>query len=228
MGVNASPVVGRVRITAPASKTLERLLVDGENAHNLAYKLEEELLDDEEEVKVEDVKAESGSGSGRKYPGLREKGTTIVQGRIDRLLEDQGLVGDDLADELRLKRVSSTWFAHLNRLTCDPRPRPLPINGSHTCVLAYPHATTASRHAHSQKSCIANVSLTNDLVQRPLRRPFPRQTRQKRPTRWRRSSGMRMAKMRIDEMTSSAKRSLKRGRSRGRPPISRMRDGKSH
>ncbi|ORX34935.1 hypothetical protein BD324DRAFT_633296 [Kockovaella imperatae] len=99
MGVNASPVIGRTRITAPAANTLERLVIDGEKAHDLAYKLEEELIDED-----------------TTYPGLREKGTTVVQNKIDQLLEDQGLVGDDLADDMKLKRaklIADHWISYL-------------------------------------------------------------------------------------------------------------------
>ena len=97
MGVNASPVIGRIRITAAVASTLERLLLDGEKAHDLAYKLEEELVE------------EDGTG-------LKEKGTTEVQSRIDQLLREQKLVGDDLADDLKLNRaklIADHWISYL-------------------------------------------------------------------------------------------------------------------
>jgi hypothetical protein len=118
MGVNATSVIGRIRVTAPVSNSLERLLKDGEKAKELAIKFEEDLMgDDEEDAKKAENEGEGKAkpeGDGDKpaeetkeasYPGLREQGSVVVQEKIDALLEDEGLSGD-LNEERQTIRVS--------------------------------------------------------------------------------------------------------------------------
>lgn len=100
MGVNATPVVGKIRVTQPIANTLERLRNDGEKAKALVVKLEEELLgDDEIEGKPE------AEDSERKLPGLGEKGSTLVEETIARVLGSQGMEGEELDEEQRIRKV---------------------------------------------------------------------------------------------------------------------------
>lgn len=137
MGVNTAPVIGRTRLTQPYANTLERLLVDGDKAKAWAVKLEDNLMGDDEEpeaVKGEDGAerkadeegaGEAGEGEGAggdggkeakepketRLPGLRERGSEIVQERIDRLVEDLGLGGDEVDETVQIKRVSGPAVA---------------------------------------------------------------------------------------------------------------------
>jgi hypothetical protein len=104
LGVNGTPVVGRVRLTAPSANTLDRLLRDGEKAKQLAEKLEEELLgDDEDEAPGTQEGQEGGPSSSEtkeaSVPGLSERGSKFVQEKIEQLWEDAGLIGELDADQ---------------------------------------------------------------------------------------------------------------------------------
>lgn len=117
MGVNASAVVGKVRQTAQIANELPRLLVDGEKAKELALKLEEELLGDDDEVEDgvdvdvvgEDVKPteeeKEKKGKEQTTPGLRERGSVFVQEKIEELLEIGDMLGE-LSDEQQVRKVS--------------------------------------------------------------------------------------------------------------------------
>ena len=119
MGVNATPVVGKIRLTVPSANALERLVSDGQKAKDLAEKIEAELVGDDDEaepsVEVNDTE-EGGEGEKEKekkelmVPGLREKGTIFVQEKIDQLLEAAGLNGE-LNEEQQRQKVS---FRSLN------------------------------------------------------------------------------------------------------------------
>ena len=118
MGINATPVVGKIRVTAALANTLERLIRDGEKARSLAEKLELELMGDDEDEGVDEKKegdeqagdghdtkeGHSGQGKEKSMSGLRERGSMIVQDKTERLLEDAGLVGD-LDEEQQLRKV---------------------------------------------------------------------------------------------------------------------------
>ena len=49
MGVNATSVIGKIRVSQPVANILERLITDGENARALTLKLEEEMMGDDED-----------------------------------------------------------------------------------------------------------------------------------------------------------------------------------
>lgn len=116
MGVNATATTGRLRVTHPQANELYQLEEDGKRARELAVKLEDELLADEVEVAVpeptaqatESAAAEKTGESSRfgKGPTLRERGSDLVGEHVSRLLESQGLLGEDLSPELRLRKVS--------------------------------------------------------------------------------------------------------------------------
>lgn len=121
MGVNASAVVGKIRLTAPAANTLSRLTEDGEKAKALALKLEEELIgDDDEETENEEANGETKPVQENKdkqskelpTPGLRERGSVYVQEKIEELLETGDLMGD-LDAEQQVRKVNSNveeWY----------------------------------------------------------------------------------------------------------------------
>ena len=103
-----------MRLTAPSANSLERLLRDGEKAKQLAEKLEEELLgDDEDDAPAAADGHEAGSSStGTKeasVPGLSERGSQFVQEKIDQLCEEADLSGELDAEQQRQK-VSSAWL----------------------------------------------------------------------------------------------------------------------
>ena len=102
MGVNAAPVVGRVRVTAPVANTLERLLIDADNAKALALKFEDEALADA-------VKGgEDAEGNGDKgEDGLQERVSDVVQQTIERLVDREGLSGEELSEEQKLQKVGA-------------------------------------------------------------------------------------------------------------------------
>ena len=174
MGVNATPSVGRTRMAAPLANSLDRLLLDSEKAHRLAEKLEEDLMgDDEEPVTGEGDGAEVPSKPREiKLAGLRERGTTVVQNRIDQLLEDQGLIGDELDQAQKLRKVCCVADSVTLMLTSHRRSSWL-ITGSRTCETGFPHVTTALPRPLSQKRCIESVSPIYDHTPKstyPLRR----------------------------------------------------------
>ncbi|ORY30788.1 hypothetical protein BCR39DRAFT_528324 [Naematelia encephala] len=100
--VNSTPSIGKIRITAPVANTLERLEVDGQKAKLLALKIEEELVGDDDE--------------GEASRGLNEKATDFVQETIDRIIDQEGLGGDDVSDEGKLRKakvVADHWISFL-------------------------------------------------------------------------------------------------------------------
>ena len=101
MGVNATAIVSKIRVTAPVANTLERLLKDGEKAKALVSKLEEELLGDDDEVKPETETDEAEPS----FPGLREKGSVLVDETIARVLGKQKLEGEELEESQRIQKV---------------------------------------------------------------------------------------------------------------------------
>lgn len=126
-------------------------------------------MSDDEDVKPEgSVKTEGGDGvkPEKKVPGLSERGSDIVQETIDRLLDAQGLIGEDLSDEGKLRRVSLVTRRGASQLTNPSRLKSRSITGSHTCVMACRPATIASPQLPSLKNSTANVSPTCDLIPR--------------------------------------------------------------
>lgn len=110
LGVNGTPVVGRVRLTAPSANTLDRLARDGDKARQLAEKLEAELLgDDEDEAPGGEDGQEAGPSSSEakeaSVPGLSEKGSKFVQEKIEQLWDAAGLTGELDADQ-QTRKVS--------------------------------------------------------------------------------------------------------------------------
>ncbi|WWC57754.1 uncharacterized protein I303_100289 [Kwoniella dejecticola CBS 10117] len=120
MSVNSTPTIGRLRVTPSLSNTMDRLILDGENAKALAIKLEEELMgDDEEEEDKPETEGEASNKTGnaeKRITGLREKVSDSVEETIQRLLETNGLNADNLDDEKKLhkaKIVLDQWLAYL-------------------------------------------------------------------------------------------------------------------
>lgn len=115
MGVNATATTGRLRVTHPQANELHQLEADGKRARDLAVELEDELLADESEDAVVEPAAQSSEGGAAgkpaegsrfgKGPTLRERGSDLVAEHVTRLLESQGLMGEDLGLELRLRKV---------------------------------------------------------------------------------------------------------------------------
>jgi len=100
MGVNATPIVGKTRVTQPIANSLDRLVLDCEKAKALAMKLEEELLgDDEDGVQPE------GEDSEPKLPGLRERGSVMIEETTARILAKHELDEEELNEEQRVRRV---------------------------------------------------------------------------------------------------------------------------
>lgn len=110
MGVNATAVIGRIRVTAPTANSLSRLLKDGENAKAMALKLESDLIDSETDQEPP-ATDETRPGS-KPYRGLAEKVSAVVDETIERLWDHAGLLGDEISDDQRSQKVSgpSRWF----------------------------------------------------------------------------------------------------------------------
>lgn len=111
MGVNASAIVGRIRVTPPVASTLVRLEIDAEHARELALKLEDELVDNEP---PQAEQAEGGDSEGNqeqtkddKPRGLQERGSDVVADVVSRLLAQANLDGDELDDDQRLRKVGA-------------------------------------------------------------------------------------------------------------------------
>ncbi|WWC97408.1 hypothetical protein V866_004287 [Kwoniella sp. B9012] len=121
MSVNSTPTIGRLRVTPSLSNTLNRLTSDGEKAKALALKLEEELLgDDEDEEDKAEVEGETSAAKAengeKKVAGLREKVSDTVEETVQRLLESNGLMGEDLDEDKKLHRakiILDQWLAYL-------------------------------------------------------------------------------------------------------------------
>lgn len=112
MGVNASAIVGRIRVTPPVASTLVRLEKDAEHARELALKLEDELMDNDppqgEQPEGEDSEGNQEQNKEDKPPrGLQERGSDVVADVVSRLLAQANLDGDELDEDQRLRKVSS-------------------------------------------------------------------------------------------------------------------------
>lgn len=122
MGVNASAIVGRIRIAPPITSTLERLETDAAHARDLARMLEEDLLDEatpapEGEESKETAEGESIEKTAEDtVPGLRERGSDAVDDVVARLLAQENLDGEDLDEEQRLKKAKITLDQYLSYL----------------------------------------------------------------------------------------------------------------
>jgi hypothetical protein len=118
MGVNATPVVGRIRLTAPIASTLARLRIDGENAKALALKLESELVDEESSTTSTDAESEE-----KKLQALSEKGSVVVEETIERLVEKAVPGPDDPTEDQVLLQVScfDGYFFNTSSLLFDHR-----------------------------------------------------------------------------------------------------------
>jgi hypothetical protein len=125
MGVNASAIVGRIRLTPEIANTLARLETDAERARELALKLEDELMDPpqtEQPVEGEGAEGAEEQEKGDKARGLQERGTDVVADVVTRLLSQQSLDGDELDEEQRLRKVSYLLKAKLTsqaKITLD-------------------------------------------------------------------------------------------------------------
>lgn len=101
LGINASAVAGRLRLTAAIANSLARLQRDAENAKALAQKLEEDLI----EVKAEEGDASSSTSLDKPVKALSESGIIAVEERIAVLLEKAGLDIENLEHEQQLAKV---------------------------------------------------------------------------------------------------------------------------
>lgn len=115
MGVNASAIVGRIRLTPTIANTLARLEADAERARELALKLEDELMETDAPPAEQAAEGEGAEGTEEqvkpdKARGLQERGSDVVADVVTRLLSQQSLDGDELDEEQRLRKVS--WHAH--------------------------------------------------------------------------------------------------------------------
>lgn len=113
MGVNASAIVGRIRLTPTIANTVARLETDAERARDLALKLEDELMEPEPPQTEQPAEGEGAEGAeeqdkGDKARGLQERGSDVVADVVTRLLSQQSLDGDELDEEQRLLKVSLT------------------------------------------------------------------------------------------------------------------------
>ncbi len=109
MGVNASAIVGRIRLTPEIANTLARLETDAEGARELALKLEDELMDPpqtEQAAEGEGAESAEEQEKGDKARGLQERGSDVVADVVTRLLSQQNLDGDELDEEQRMRKVS--------------------------------------------------------------------------------------------------------------------------
>ena len=117
MGINGTPVIGKIRLTAAIANSLDRLLIDIEKAKQLALKLEDELMGDDEEQRegseAGDDAEERDDGDEPKeprkqaeipVPGLHERPSAQVQAKIDSLIEAAGLDGE-LNEEQQIRKV---------------------------------------------------------------------------------------------------------------------------
>lgn len=108
MGVNATPIVGRLRIAPPVSNSLQRLEHDLARAQQLARTLENELMQQETPAPEGEADGEVKPENETKdnTPGLRERGSDAVGDVIARLLAREGLDGDELDEEQQTRKVS--------------------------------------------------------------------------------------------------------------------------
>jgi hypothetical protein len=119
MGVNATPVIGRIRLTQPVANTPAQIYKDVDRARELCIKLEDELLGDEEEgADGEADEEKKDKVAGRWVAGLRERGSDVVKERTQRVLEGLGLSGegDELSEEGKVRKVSPCSALSRSRL----------------------------------------------------------------------------------------------------------------
>jgi hypothetical protein len=98
LGINTTPVIGRIRMTVPYASATDRVLRDLEKAKALALKLEDEL--------VESGAEGDEATLDKPVRALAERGSTVVEETIARLLEKHGLAGEDLSEEQANIKVS--------------------------------------------------------------------------------------------------------------------------
>lgn len=112
MGVNATPIVGRIRVAPSLTGNLKRLEQDLSYAREMARTLEDELMEETspapEDGDAEKPEGEASTDSAPKdtTPGLRERGSEVVEDVIARLLASSGLDGEDLDEEQAIRKVS--------------------------------------------------------------------------------------------------------------------------
>ncbi|KAL1408935.1 hypothetical protein Q8F55_005749 [Vanrija albida] len=149
MGVNRTPIIGRIRVTPPVAGTLHRLEVDAANARDLARRLEDELLEEASpapEAEGEGAEKEAGAEAETKdsTPGIRERGSDVVADVIARLLARDSLDGDDLDEEQQLRRAKVTLDQYLAYLR----------NGLSTC---YYCVVPTAFPEELQRKCVGHV-----------------------------------------------------------------------
>jgi hypothetical protein len=103
LGINTTPVIGRIRMTVPYASATERVLKDIEKAKALALKLEDDLVDPESETS-EETKPETSLD--KPVRALSERGSVVVEETISRLLEKHDLTAETLSDEQANVKVS--------------------------------------------------------------------------------------------------------------------------
>jgi len=103
LGINTTPVIGRIRITTPYASAMERVMKDIEKAKALALKLEDELVDFE----AEGDEGKPDMSLDKPVKALVERGSIVVEETISRLLEKHGLTGEDLGEEQANVKVST-------------------------------------------------------------------------------------------------------------------------
>ena len=103
LGINTTPVIGRIRMTVPYASATDRVLKDIEKAKALALKLEDDLVDPESETS-EDTKPTTSLD--KPVKALSERGSVVVEETISRLLEKHDLTAETLSDEQANVKVS--------------------------------------------------------------------------------------------------------------------------
>ncbi|BEJ09479.1 hypothetical protein CcaverHIS641_0603940 [Cutaneotrichosporon cavernicola] len=121
MGVNASAIVGRIRLTPAIATTLSRLETDAERARELALKLEDGLMETDPPQADQPAEGESGDAAeeqdkGDKARGLHERGSDVVADVVTRLLAQQNLDGDELDEEQRVRKAKITLDQYMSYL----------------------------------------------------------------------------------------------------------------
>lgn len=111
--INIIFIIGCVCIVLFSVSNFDWFLFDGIRVKFFVFKLEEELLGDDEELVVEgegekmklegDVKVEDEVVEEKfkvvKFLGFSEKGSDVVEEIIMKMVEEWGLIGEDLDEE---------------------------------------------------------------------------------------------------------------------------------
>jgi hypothetical protein len=100
-----------MKFAASVASTKDRQLYDAENAKALAIRLEEDLVLPPQD---EETNGESKPDTSVDKPvkALEERGSHVVEETISRLLEKQGLDGEDLTEEQIVAKVSLRGCRH--------------------------------------------------------------------------------------------------------------------